>query len=141
MCSVFFQTLISQWATNACVETVGFWSNSVEEFSSAVREAWVQFPANAKAALLSFPGGAGGKESTCRCRRHRRCRLSLWVRRIPWSQKSQSTPVFLPGKFPGQRSLAGYGPWGCEKVRHDLTKQQQQYSMEYSFLIFISIED
>ena len=23
------------------------------------------------------------------------------------------TPLFLPGKFHGQRSLVGYGPWGC----------------------------
>jgi len=26
--------------------------------------------------------------------------------------KWQPTPVFLPGKFHGQRSLAGYCPWG-----------------------------
>ena len=27
----------------------------------------------------------------------------------------------------GQRSLTGYSPWGCKRVRHDLvTKQQQQ---------------
>ena len=24
-------------------------------------------------------------------------------------------PVFLPGKFHGQRSLAGYSPWGCKE--------------------------
>ena len=24
------------------------------------------------------------------------------------------TPVFLPGKFYGQKSLAGYSPWGYE---------------------------
>ena len=38
--------------------------------------------------------------------------------RIPWSRKWQPTPVFLPGKFCGQRSLAGYSPWGC-RVRHN----------------------
>ena len=27
----------------------------------------------------------------------------------PWRRKQQPTPVFLPGKFHGQRSLAGYG--------------------------------
>jgi len=26
------------------------------------------------------------------------------------------TPVFLPGKSPAQRSLAGYSPWGCKRV-------------------------
>ena len=35
-----------------------------------------------------------------------------WVRKIPWSRKWQPTPVFLPGKFHRQRSLAGYSPWG-----------------------------
>ena len=29
-----------------------------------------------------------------------------------WRSKWQPTPVFLPGKFHGQRSLAGYSPWG-----------------------------
>ena len=33
----------------------------------------------------------------------------------------------LPGEFHEQSSLAGYSPWGCKRVRHDLeTKQQQQ---------------
>ena len=35
-----------------------------------------------------------------------------WVRKIPWSRKWQPTPVFLLGEFHGQRSLAGYSPWG-----------------------------
>ena len=35
-----------------------------------------------------------------------------WVRKIPWSRKWQPTPVLLPGKFPGQRSLADCRPWG-----------------------------
>ena len=35
-----------------------------------------------------------------------------WVRKIPWSRKWQPTPVFLPGKFHGQRSLVGDSPWG-----------------------------
>ena len=26
-----------------------------------------------------------------------------------------STPLFLPGKFHGQKSLAGYSPWGCKE--------------------------
>ena len=42
-----------------------------------------------------------------------------WVRNIPWRRKWQPTPVFLPGRFHGQRSLAGYSPWGWQRVRHD----------------------
>ena len=33
-----------------------------------------------------------------------------WVRKIPWRRKSQLSPVFLPGKSHGQRSLRGYSP-------------------------------
>ena len=29
------------------------------------------------------------------------------------------TPVFLPGKSHGQRSLVGYSPWSCKRVEHD----------------------
>ena len=29
-----------------------------------------------------------------------------------WRRKWLPTPVFLPGEFNGQRSLAGYSPWG-----------------------------
>ena len=33
-----------------------------------------------------------------------------WVRKIPWRREWQPTPVFRPGEFYGQRSLAGYSP-------------------------------
>ena len=35
-----------------------------------------------------------------------------WVRKISWRRKWQPTPVFLPGKSHGWRSLVGYSPWG-----------------------------
>ena len=58
-----------------------------------------------------------GKESTCQCRRHRRCRFDPWVGKIPWRRKSQATPVFFPGKSHGQRNLAGHSPWGWTWLR------------------------
>ena len=39
-----------------------------------------------------------------------RCGFNPWVRKISWRRKWQPTPVFLPGKSHGQRSLAGYSP-------------------------------
>ena len=36
--------------------------------------------------------------------------------KIPWRRVWQSTPIFLPGKFHGQRSLVGYSPWGHEEL-------------------------
>ena len=38
-----------------------------------------------------------------------------WFRKIPWRRKWQPTPVYLPREFYGQRSLAGYSPWGCKQ--------------------------
>ena len=35
-----------------------------------------------------------------------------WGGKIPWRKKWQLTPVFLPGKSHGERSLTGYSPWG-----------------------------
>ena len=49
-----------------------------------------------------------GKDFACQCRRHKRRGFNPWVGKIPQSRKWQSTPVFLPGKSYGQRSLAGY---------------------------------
>ena len=33
-----------------------------------------------------------------------------WVGKIPWRREWQTSPVFLPGKFYGRRSLVGYDP-------------------------------
>ena len=38
--------------------------------------------------------------------------MDPWAGKIPWSRKWQFTPVFLPGKSHGQRSLANYNPQG-----------------------------
>ena len=43
------------------------------------------------------------------------CEFDPWVRKTPWRRKWQPTPVVLPGKFHGQRSLVGYSPWGREE--------------------------
>ena len=41
--------------------------------------------------------------------RCRRLRFNPWVGKIPLRRKWQPTPVFLPEKSHGQRSLVGYG--------------------------------
>ena len=40
---------------------------------------------------------------------------------VPWRRAWQPTPVFLPGESHGQRSLAGYSPWGCKEL--DMTER------------------
>ena len=42
----------------------------------------------------------------------KRCRFDPWIRKTPWRRKWSPTPVFLPGKSHGQRSLVGYSPRG-----------------------------
>ena len=39
-----------------------------------------------------------------------------WVRKITWRRAWLPTPVFLPGEFHGQRSLADYSPRGPKEL-------------------------
>ena len=55
--------------------------------------------------LGGFPDDAMVKNPPAQSRRFR---FDLWVGKIPWRKKWQQTPVFLPGKSQGQRSLVGY---------------------------------
>ena len=59
---------------------------------------------------IGLPSWLSGKESTCQWGR---CGFDPWVGKILWRRKWQPTPVFLPGEFHGQRTLAGYSPLGC----------------------------
>ena len=60
----------------------------------------------------------------------RECRFDPWVRKIPWSRKRQPTPVFLPGKFHGQRGLVGYSPWGLKQS--DTSEHTRAFQMTLS---------
>ena len=62
--------------------------------------------------LGDFPGGSDGKSICLQCGIPG---FSPWVGKITWRRKWQPIPVFLPGKFHGRRSLAGYSPWGCKE--------------------------
>ena len=76
--------------------------------------------------LLGFLGGSVVKNLPA-MKETWRGRFPLWVRKILWKRKWQPTQVVLSGKSHGQRSLVGYGPQGCKRVRHDwVTKQHQQ---------------
>ena len=61
---------------------------------------------------MDFPGGTIGKEPICQCKRCKRPGFDPWVGKIPWRRAWQPTLVFLPGESHGQKSLAGYSPWG-----------------------------
>ena len=43
----------------------------------------------------------------------------LGSRKVPWRRACQPTPVFLPGKSHGQKSLVGLQSIGSQRVRDD----------------------
>ena len=65
-----------------------------------------------------YQTGSDGKESACNARHL--CLIPGSVR-YPWRRAWLPTPVFLPGESHGERSLAGYSPWGHKEL--DITKQ------------------
>ena len=62
-----------------------------------------------------LPRWLSGGEPAYQCWRCRSCGFYPWVGTIPWRRKWQPTPVLLPVKTHGQRSLVYYSPWGCEE--------------------------
>ena len=74
------------------------------------------------------------KKPACQFRRHRRRGFDPWVRKIPWSRKRQLTPVFMPEKTHGWRSLVGYSPWGCKEL--DATKHTHTHNKASGYECF-----
>ena len=67
-----------------------------------------------------FPGGSVGKNPPANAG----MQVPSLGQEDPWRRKWQPIPVFLPGKSHVQRSLAGYSPWGCKRIGHDLGNKQ-----------------
>ena len=65
------------------------------------------------------------------CRRFKRPGFNPWIGKIPWRRAWQPTPVFLPGKYYGQR-LEGYSPWGCKEL--DMTE-----GTEYIYCVCVCV--
>ena len=80
--------------------------------------------------MNKLPRWLSGKETACQCNRRRRFRFDPWVGKILWSRKWKPTPVFLPGKFHGQRSLEGYSPWAA-KSRTELSMAWHEVTEVY----------
>ena len=83
-----------------------------------------------------LPRWCSGIESACQHRRFRRYLVHLWVRKIPWGRKWQPILIFVPGKFHGQKSLAGYSPWGYKES--DTTEWLSLSVLLYSVWVFFS---
>ena len=81
--------------------------------------------------VRDFPVGSDGKSICLQCRRSG---FNPWVGKIPWRRKWQPTPVFLPEKSHGQRSLAGYSPWGLKES--DMTERLSlHFTLSFYWLV------
>ena len=66
-------------------------------------------------------------------------RFNTLVGKIPWRRKWQPTPMFLPGKSHGQRSLAGYSPQGHKRVRHNLATEHHHQISPYIYQLTLPL--
>ena len=104
------------------------WQNSCAPDPGFPLVSWVKFYRDTVLGMSfhlvcgwGFPGSSAEKNLSAM----QETRLDPWVGKIPWRRKWQPTPLFLPGKSHGQRSLEGYSPWGRKRVRDDLATKQQ----------------
>ena len=67
---------------------------------------------NRKTWCEGLPGGSVVKNPPAM----QETQFNPWVGKIPWRREWQPTPVFLPRKSHGQRSLVGYSPWNCKSL-------------------------
>ena len=68
----------------------------------------------------------------------RNVEFSPWAGKILWRRKWQPTPVLLPGKSHGQRSLVGYRPWGHKESD---TTERLYVLTYYDIKICLSLSD
>ena len=103
--------------TKYCLFNTHCYSNN-EIDANCTKNASLPLQTEAQIVHQYFPGGSDGKASACRAGDPG---FYPWVGKIPWRRKWQLTPVLLPGKFHGLRSLVGYSPWG--RKESDTTEQ------------------
>ena len=87
----------------------------VMKYSGIRQWLWLQnvFPGGTM--IKNLPANTGGETDVSSSG------FNPWLGNIPWRRKWQTTPVLLPGKSHGQRSLAGYSPGGCKQS--DMTER------------------
>ena len=81
------------------------WVLETRMFKMSLRQGW------------GFSGGASGKESTCQCKRYKRCGFDPWVRKIPWRRATHSR---IPAwRIPWTEEPGGLQSGGLQRGRHD----------------------
>ena len=93
-------------------------SDNAGIYSLTRKDGCVFFLAGVLHTLCGLLRCLSGKESACSAGHVGSGSFHPWVGKIPWRRKWQPTPIFLPEKSHGQRSLMGYRPWGRKSVGH-----------------------
>ena len=65
-------------------------------------------------------------------------RVQSLGREDPLEKEWQPAPVSLPGKPPGQRSMAGYCLWGCKESDTTEATSLSLFTFIYSFPLYLS---
>ena len=68
------------------------------------------------------------KEFACQCKRHRRCRFSPWVGKIPGGGNVNPLQNSCLENCIDRGVWWGYSPWGC-RVRHDIASKTMIITM------------
>ena len=95
----------SGWGT--CIHKPCYFFNWLPQAHTLFRFPLIKHP-KPKFFVLSIPH----KSIVSVCDKYRSCLLWPLLRSYFWRRRWHPTPVLLPGKSHGQRSLVGCGPWG-----------------------------
>ena len=69
--------------------------------------------------LYGLPRWHSGKESACKCGRHKRCGFNPWVRKISWRRARATHSSILAWRIPRTEKPGGLQSIGPQRVRHD----------------------
>ena len=94
----------------------GFWYKHLQHLAQWWDSLWAKVVTSID---MGFPGSPVVKNILANAGTRVRPRFDTWVEKIPWRRVRQPTPVFLSGKFHGQRSLVG----GGVSIVHGVTKE------------------
>ena len=156
-----FRILLSNYENNACQSSIYFVTvilgclgcifKLVQRTISNITWYFYIFLSNSKQKLhnlfhllsssqRAFPGGSAGKESACNAGD---LGLIPGFGRFPGEGTVYATPVFLPGKFHGKRSLVGYRSWdhrvGCVWETNTHCRSHKDTYMFSKFQVAIQI--
>ena len=73
--------------------------------------------------ISRLPRQHSGKESTCQCRRHKRCGFDPWIRKILWRREMTAHSSILAWRIPWTEELGRLQSMGLQRVRHNLATE------------------